>query len=248
MEFFSALLRLLHSLHITRKADGRLLKRQQATKVVGKVLGLVFVLIGLLTDLHAGGVDVYVTDVDGNPIEDAVASATLQASTGAKAGLVEPSESPLPTAIIAQENGRFSPMVTAVQVGTAVSFPNRDDILHNVYSFSRAKKFQLPLYATEPPELVVFDRPGVVILGCNIHDWMVAYVYVLESPYFVKTDVNGKSTLSGLPPGNYDVRVQHPRKRKRGSSPPLQVSVDKESTAQAEFIIALKPPWRPQND
>ena len=86
--------------------------------------------------------------------------------------------------IIDQRDKQFIPYVTALQVGTSVWFANTDKIRHHVYSFSPAKKFELPLYAGVPAEPVVFDQPGFVTLGCNIHDWMIAYVAVLTTPYF----------------------------------------------------------------
>jgi hypothetical protein len=92
-----------------------------------------------------------------------------------------------------------------------VRFPNHDNIRHQVYSFSPAKRFELPLYAGVPAEAVVFDKPGVVILGCNIHDWMIGYVYVSESPYFAKTGKDGSALIAELPLRAYTVRVWHPQ-------------------------------------
>ena len=94
---------------------------------------------------------------------------------------------------------------------TAVTFPNHDDVRHQVYSFSPAKRFELPLYAGVPAEPVVFDKPGVVVLGCNIHDWMVGYIYVSDSPYFAKTGKDGKAIIADLPTRVYAVRVWHPQ-------------------------------------
>jgi len=196
------------------------------------------------TDLGAGELSVSVTQADGRPLADAVVSAEL----------LEPSEVELPPShtapssplTIAQKNQQFEPLVSVVQTGAAVAFPNQDDILHNVYSFSKPKKFQLPLYRDKAPAPVVFDQPGTVILGCNIHDWMVAYVYVLDTPYFGKTTDDGHVNLSNLPPGRYRVQVQHPRKRKRGSTPALTISISQQAAVGAEFSIGLKPEWRPQ--
>jgi hypothetical protein len=100
--------------------------------------------------------------------------------------------------------------MTAVQVGTAVSFPNSDNIRHHVYSFSPAKKFELPLYSGVPAEPVVFDKVGFVTLGCNIHDWMIAYVAVLPTPHFQVTRQDGRAVLKDLPAGQYTVQVWHP--------------------------------------
>src|SRR5208282_3805935 len=112
--------------------------------------------------------------------------------------------------VVDQVDKEFLPKVQAVLVGTAVTVPNRDSVRHQVYSFSPAKLFELPLYAGIP-QAVVFDKPGVVILGCNIHDWMVGYIYVSESPYFAKTNTQGKAVLSDVPPRAYVVRVWHPQ-------------------------------------
>jgi len=128
-----------------------------------------------------------------------------------------PLDSPVPPAvatapiIIAQEKQEFLPYVSAVRVGTAVDFPNRDDVKHHVYSGSKARKFELPLYAGEAPEAVVFDQPGVVALGCNIHDWMLAYVVVVETPWFATTDASGAATVAEVPPGRYRAEIWHPR-------------------------------------
>ncbi len=209
-----------------------------------RLFGRALIFMSLLADLQAGELDVLIKDGDGNPVKDAVvfAKALIDNSTNSRASTEQPR-----TLTIAQIDKQFVPYVTAIRVGAAISFPNKDDILHNVYSFSKAKKFQLPLYKDEPPALVVFDKPGVVILGCNIHDWMVAYVYVLETPYFAKTDSSGRAKLKDLPLGEYRVQARHPRKRKRGSSPAQRILVGMEATQRSQFVIALKPEWRPQN-
>lgn len=113
------------------------------------------------------------------------------------------------SAIIDQINKRFAPRVSVVRTGTSVAFPNSDHIRHQVYSFSDSKPFTLKLYAGSPKADVVFDKPGLVILGCNIHDTMVAFVGVVDSPYFAKMPSTGTSILD-LPPGRYRVRVWHP--------------------------------------
>jgi len=145
-----------------------------------------------------------VTDEAGRPVEDAVVVAVP--ADGALRLLPRPREG-----IVDQVDQEFTPKVTAVLVGTPVRFPNHDNVRHHVYSFSPAKRFELPLYAGVPAEPVVFDKPGVVVLGCNIHDWMVGYVYVSESPYFAKTGKDGKALLAELPPRGYTLRVWHPQ-------------------------------------
>jgi plastocyanin len=114
------------------------------------------------------------------------------------------------TAVMDQKNRTFVPHVLPVQVGTAVEFPNSDDVRHQVYSFSEAKKFQLPLYTGTPASPIVFDKTGVVSLGCNIHDRMNAYIVVVDTPYFAVTGRDGRVTLPNLGAGRYVVRLWHP--------------------------------------
>lgn len=113
-------------------------------------------------------------------------------------------------AAIEQREQEFVPLVTVLQTGTAVRFPNRDPVRHHVYSFSPPKTFEIKLYTGESPSEVIFDKPGVVTLGCNIHDWMLGHVLVVDTPYFTKTDGEGNARLADLPPGEYEVRAWHP--------------------------------------
>ncbi len=110
---------------------------------------------------------------------------------------------------IDQINQRFVPRVSVVRTGTVITFPNSDRIRHQVYSFSPAKIFTLKLYAGSPQTPVTFDHAGLVVLGCNIHDKMVAFVGVVDSPYFAKTPESGVATLN-LPVGRYRLRAWHP--------------------------------------
>jgi plastocyanin len=115
----------------------------------------------------------------------------------------------LPRATIDQVNRAFVPIDSVIQAGTAVAFPNSDNIRHSVYSFSPAKVFTLKLYAGTPSSPVMFDKPGVVVLGCNIHDSMVAWLLVVDTPYFARTDRSGVATLGNLPSGDYRLRAWH---------------------------------------
>jgi plastocyanin len=162
----------------------------------GSLLLITLVFAG---DLLAGSLEVIVKDDKGGPASDAVAYAVGAASAAPKKHVV-----------VDQRDKQFIPYVTAVQVGTAVSFPNSDNIRHHVYSFSPAKKFELPLYSGVPAQPVVFDKVGFVTLGCNIHDWMIAYVAVLPTPYFQVTRQDGRAVLKDLPAGQYTVQVWHP--------------------------------------
>lgn len=113
------------------------------------------------------------------------------------------------SAIIDQVNKKFVPHVSIVRTGTAVTFPNSDNIRHQVYSFSDAKNFTLKLYAGSPKQQVVFDKPGLVALGCNIHDDMIAFLGVVDTPYFGKVSDAGALSLD-LPAGHYAIRVWNP--------------------------------------
>jgi len=118
---------------------------------------------------------------------------------------------PAPTAAMDQRDQRFAPHVLAVHTGTQIKFPNSDDIRHQVYSFSPAKRFELRLYGGTPSDPVLFDKPGLVVLGCNIHDWMLGYVYVTDDPWFGVGNGKGVLTLGDLPAGHYVATLWHPQ-------------------------------------
>lgn len=149
----------------------------------------------------AGSVQVQVNAPNGKPLADAV---VFLDSPAAKA-----QARPLVGAEIAQASRQFVPLVSVVTAGTQVLFPNHDTVRHHVYSFSPAKTFELKLYSGKPANPVLFDRPGVVILGCNIHDNMAAWVLVVETPYFGKTDADGRLSVNAVPAGNYQLRAWH---------------------------------------
>lgn len=113
------------------------------------------------------------------------------------------------TAVIDQINKEFVPRVLPVMIGTEVSFPNHDQIHHHVYSLSRAKTFEIPLYKGEAAAPVRFDEAGAVKLGCNIHDWMSGVILVVPTPYFAVTDERGAFAIRDLPPGEYGVVAWH---------------------------------------
>jgi len=108
-----------------------------------------------------------------------------------------------------QLNREFRPRALAIEQGGKVRFLNNDDVRHHVYSFSSAKRFELPLYKGIPPEDIQFEEAGEVVLGCNIHDWMVGWVHVMDTPYFAFADEDGKLKIE-LPEGEYEMRIWHP--------------------------------------
>ncbi len=149
----------------------------------------------------AGPVQFQVTDQLGQPLANAVV--TLQ---GPPQGADQPG-----TANMDQVRQQFAPHVLAVRAGTRVTFPNRDNIRHQVYSFSAPKRFELRLYEGTPTEPQLFDKPGVVVLGCNIHDWMLGYIYVTDDPWFAVSDANGRVDFNRLPNGQFTTTLWHPR-------------------------------------
>jgi plastocyanin len=174
-----------------------------------------------------GAAELVLTLGDGTvPVADAVASLHADAR-----------EAPGATAVMDQRDSTFVPGVLPVQVGTAVSFPNSDQVQHQVYSFSTPKPFELPLYAGTPRAPILFDQPGVVVVGCNIHDWMIGYIVVLDTPHFGKSGAEGTVRVSA-PPGRYTLRVWHPR-----LDAPVERPVELgEGRATLAMTLALGPP------
>jgi plastocyanin len=113
------------------------------------------------------------------------------------------------TAELGQRNKAFTPNLLVIQTGTQVSFPNFDTVRHHVYSFSPAHPFEIKLYAGTPAAPVLFDKAGTATLGCNIHDRMLAYIHVVDTPYFGVTDATGKVTID-LPAGDHLARLWTP--------------------------------------
>lgn len=159
---------------------------------------------GLAGAAGAASVQVEVLDAAGQPLADAVVY--LESAEARR--LVKP----LAVQEMSQEKKQFLPPVLVLTVGTEVRFPNRDTVRHHVYSFSPAKKFELKLYAGTPANPVLFDQPGVVVLGCNIHDHMVGWILVLDTPFYAQTQAGaGAAQIGSVPPGRYRLRAWHPR-------------------------------------
>lgn len=190
--------------------------------------------VALAKGAWAADLDATVRNERGEPVAEAVVVAVPDVAAP------KPSRPKLEQ--VEQIDQEFVPRVKPVLVGSAVSFPNRDSVRHHVYSFSPAKRFDLPLYVGTPANPVVFDTTGVVTIGCNIHDWMVGYIYVAESPYYATTDAKGRARLSGLPPGGYTVRVWHPQLAVAEET--TQRRVELPNASSEEWQLALKPEVR----
>jgi plastocyanin len=177
----------------------------------------------------AGTVEAAVSGPNGRPVEDAaVVIEPLSQSSHRKHGITT----------IEQRGREFIPHVTIVETGTAIDFPNHDPIKHHIYSFSPAKPFEIKLYAGKPVQPVVFDKPGEVVLGCNIHDWMEAYVLVVNSQYFAKTASDGRAVISNVPPGRYRLQLWHPRQKTKQPLRDIQIGA---TSLKLNLMLDVKP-------
>ena len=159
-------------------------------------------------------IEVAVRGRSGKPLPGIVVVARTRQSSQAAAGT---------QATMDQVNLQFQPRVLVVQAGTEVRFPNRDTVMHHVYSFSEAKSFELPLYLADDSEPVPFDRTGVATLGCNIHDQMLAHVLVVDTPYFGTTGQDGTLRLNAPREQIESLTLWHPE---WGEGPDLNKAYD----------------------
>lgn len=143
------------------------------------------------------------------------------------------------TAEMDQIHREFVPSLLPIAVGTEVRFPNRDQIHHHVYSFSRTKNFELPLYKEEEAPPVLFDKPGVAKIGCNIHDWMFALIFVAPTPYFAVSDESGKFILTDLPVGTYSLAAWHELSQVKVEETIQQVQILGEQPVAVTFSLTL---------
>jgi plastocyanin len=126
-----------------------------------------------------------------------------------------PAPAGAPHVVVDQRDQSFVPHVVAVATGTTVDFPNHDPMLHNVFSASPAKKFDLGMYDRGETRSVTFETPGVVRIGCNVHPKMEAFVVVHTNPYVAVTDAHGVYTIRDVPAGTYQLRVWHEGRAER---------------------------------
>jgi plastocyanin len=188
------------------------------------------------TAAWGGTVSVHVSDTRGVAVPDALV-------------VLDPLDMMPPiareSASIDQIDRHFVPRLSIVRTGTSVSFPNSDHIRHQVYSFSAAKAFTLKLYAGSPNVAVLFDKPGLIVMGCNIHDSMVGFLAVVDTPYFGKSAVNGTVDLM-VPPGRYRLRVWHEKADKVFAANQIAVTQDSAAipvTLDINAQAGAPPPW-----
>jgi plastocyanin len=180
----------------------------------------------------AATLSVQVQDGAGKPLADVVVVADPEAGV-ALPRYLKPGE-------IEQRGLKFLPLVSVVQTGSRVTFPNNDRVKHHIYSFSPAKKFDQKLYSGVAAMPQVFDKAGLVVLGCNIHDRMIAYVKVVDSPFFAKTGPDGVARIELGAAGKYTVSAWHYNAAAAGADQSVVIKAD--AGAALNFKLALKPP------
>lgn len=182
----------------------------------------------------ASGVAVQVVDAGGKPVQDAAVYVEAEAGQALpktqRGGEIE------------QKGLKFVPLMTVIQAGSKISFPNNDKVRHHIYSFSPAHKFDQKLYSGTTAAPQVFDKAGVVVLGCNIHDKMLAYIRIVDTPYYGKTDASGVVRIEIPAAGRYVLKAWH--FNAVGGQPAEQPVTVKagEAPATAVFRLAMKPP------
>jgi plastocyanin len=202
--------------------------------LVGKALAKLGALCAaLILAGSAHALELTLKSTDGKPVAEAVIALIPATPATAK---------PLP-AVMGQKDTAFVPHIVAVQTGADVVFQNSDITRHHVYSFSPSKKFERTM-PTGAEEHVIFDKPGIVAVGCNIHDNMLGYIVVSDTPYFAMSDAAGMADLKNIPDGNYTARLWHERSRAPGGSNDMPVHVTHGSIDGLNAVLDLKPERR----
>lgn len=210
------------------------------------MLGPLLTGMGLMIPVFAADITIQLENQNKAPLADAVIFMT------------SPSR-PLPSDAarhrIEQIDKQFVPLVSAVPIDSVVEFPNHDHVKHHVYSFSAPKTFEIRLYkgADSPP--VILDKPGVVTLGCNIHDFMVGYIYIVETPYYGVSNTDGLVIIHDLKAGEYVLKAWHPG-IEQGKAIALQTMTiehhagENQARLTQQYQLSIKPEvfWKPQAD
>jgi plastocyanin len=179
----------------------------------------------------AGDITVVVTDAAGKPVPDAVVTFDV------------PGRRPSPGRFtVSQHDMMFMPEVLVVPVGSTVTFGNLDPFRHHVYSFSETRKFELKLFGHGQQRPVIFDKPGLVAIGCNIHDQMQAFIHVVDTAFAGRTDARGRVVLADLPAGRHALRLWHARLRSPGHQLSLQVDTSADRTVPIQAKLRAPAP------
>lgn len=196
-----------------------------------------FVMLVAAAIAPAGAAEIAITVIDqnGKPAGDAVISLWP-----VDKGRVPPD--PAPKAhMIDQSNEAFVPFVTVMRRGDTLVFRNSDRTRHHVYSFSPVKPFQLVLNPSETSQALKFDQSGIAAIGCNIHDKMLAYAFVTDTPWTGQADVQGRGAIANLPKGRYRAEVWHPRMDPDRPAPEQTVAVDAQASVTFNLNLIAPP-------
>lgn len=198
------------------------------------LLGLCL-LVGVVQNSAAQSLTVVLKDIEGAPVGDAVVEVLIPEELRADF-------SELGDVKVDQLDKEFIPHVSTVVAGSRVSFPNSDDILHHVYSFSPLNTFNIPLYGKDRQAEYsqAFDKSGVVEIGCNIHDWMLAYVYVAETTLNGISNDSGSVELRDLPVGKFEIRIWHPRLGEEDIANTRSVEFTQDNKLNLEITLELQ--------
>jgi hypothetical protein len=201
-----------------------------------RLLALILTLVFAPATALAGDLVMTVRDGAGKPVPNAVVM--VRPAAGVPAG---PIRFPWPYTV-AQMNIQFDPFVLVVPVNAAVAFPNKDKVRHHVYSFSAGNKFELKLFGKDESRSVTFKAVGVAAIGCNIHDQMVGYVKVVDTPFAIKTGADGVATLRGLPAGQATIRVWHPWLRAPKNESSMAFALPAAGVARPSIAVEIRRP------
>ena len=203
----------------------------QLAAVPTLVAALCIAALSLPASAFAATLTLKLTDQDGAAVDDAVIYITT---------IDGRHQASMPQTVdVDQVNEMFVPHVRATTVGSLVNFPNSDHVRHHVYSFSEAKTFEVPLYSGVPAEPTLFDKAGLVTLGCNIHDHMLGYILVLDTPWFAEVR-GGSGAIRDLPAGELAIEIWHPRLAS-GAAIQHTLTVGADETATLTEQVELRP-------
>lgn len=215
---------------------------------MNKNFGPFLLLLGLLVPglsvparpAEAAQLRAHIADSRGNPVADAIVTLVPTTATG-------PLPAPAPalmSATIDQRDETFVPYVVTVAKGGTVTFRNSDKTRHHVYSFSPIKQFEFVLNPGDSSAPVAFDATGIAAIGCNIHDFMTAFVYVADTPFVAQSDREGRAVIADVPPGTYSAHVWHPLIRPSAPVAAQTVEIPDGGAELSTVLPLMAPPHR----
>ena len=203
------------------------------SRILPALSGLLAMLL-LPSIAQAGDLELHVVDQMGKPVADAVV--TVKPAAGLPN---RPITFPWPFTMV-QQNIAFNPHVLIVPVGATVPFPNKDNVRHHIYSFSKPARFNMKLYGQDEVPTYTFRTAGAVALGCNIHDKMSGFIKVVDTPYAAKSGHDGTVRVTGMPGGNATVTIWHPMLRAPDNEMVMQVALGASGTVTRPMSLTLR--------